>query len=227
MHRDRNDSGGMFEQLEDRRLCSATLLNGVVRVEGSNYREEVTVSSYVSNSELSMGVRFLRVKEVSYQPFFTVTRTSDFVAGQVSRLRVNSLGGNDVINLLQSPVGADVYAGGGHDQVMGSFTNDNIYGDLVFSAEFGGQLVGTPGNDILDGNAGNDIIYGGPADDRISGGYGFDAMFGESGNDSLYARDGVANEIVDGGTGFDYAQVDEELWGAPKDRLFSIDSIII
>ena len=232
MNRDRNPVGTTFESLEDRRLCSATLVGGTVRVQGTDAREIVTVSEFVSNSELSMGVRFLRVRETTDRPFLPdITRTTDFVRSSVTRLRINSFGGNDVINLLSSPVGADVFAGGGHDQIMGSFTNDNLNGDLAIvqgfdGEELGAQLFGTPGNDIIDGNAGNDILRGGPADDRLSGGFGVDVMLGEAGNDTIFARDGVLNEIVDGGAGFDTAQVDEDLFGIPRDRLFSIDSIL-
>jgi Ca2+-binding RTX toxin-like protein len=232
MNRDRDLIGSTFEPLEDRRLCSATLVNGVVHVEGTNDRELVSVSEFVSNSELSLGVRFLRVRETVDRLFLPdVTRTTDFVRSSVTRLRVNSFGGNDVINLLSSPVGADVFAGGGSDQIMGSAFNDNLNGDLAIvqgfdGEELGAQLFGTPGNDIIDGNAGNDVLRGGPADDRLSGGAGVDAMFGEAGNDVILARDGNLFETVDGGTGFDTAQVDQDLFGSPRDRLFSIDSIL-
>ena len=234
MNQDRNLIGTTFEALEDRRLCSATLAaGGVVRVEGTDARELVTVSEFVSNSEFSFGVRFLRVRETIDRTFLPdTTRTTDFVRSSVTRLRINSFGGNDVINLLSSPVGADVFAGGGSDQIMGSFANDNLNGDLAIvqgfdGEELGAQLFGTPGNDIIDGNAGNDVLRGGPGDDRLSGGSGIDAMFGEAGNDTIFARDGNLNETVDGGTGFDTAQVDEDIFGIPRDRLLSIDSILV
>jgi Ca2+-binding RTX toxin-like protein len=233
MNRDRNLTGTTFESLEDRRLCSATLVGGTVRVEGTNAREIVTVSEFVSNSEFSFGVRMLRVTERTDRPLLPdVTRTTDFLRSSVTRLRVNSFGGNDVINLLSSPVGADVFAGGGSDQIMGSFANDNLNGDLAIvqgfdGEELGAQLFGTPGNDIIDGNAGSDVLRGGPADDRLSGGSGVDVMLGEAGNDTIFARDGNLNETVDGGTGFDTAQVDEDIFGIPRDRLLSIDSLLV
>jgi len=228
----RNRIGSTFESLEDRRLCSATLVGSTVRVGGTDAAETVTVSEFVSNSELSLGVRFLRVKETIDRPFLpNITRTTDFVKSQVTRLRINSFGGNDVINLSSTSVGADVFAGGGHDLIYGSAGNDNLNGDLAIvqgfdGEELGPQLFGTPGNDIIYGNAGNDILRGGPADDRLDGGFGSDAMFGEAGNDRIFARDGVVGETVNGGTGFDNAQVDEDLFGIPRDNLFSIDGFM-
>jgi Ca2+-binding RTX toxin-like protein len=232
MNRDCNRIGSTFESLEDRRLCSATLVGGTVRVQGSDAAEHITVSEFVSNSELSLGVRFLRVRETIDRPFLPdITRTTDFVKSSVTRLRINSFGGNDVINLSATGVGADVFAGGGHDVIYGSAGNDNLNGDLAIvqgfdGEELGPQLFGTPGNDVIYGNAGNDILRGGPADDRLDGGFGFDAMFGETGNDRIISRDGVLGETVDGGSGFDNAQVDEDLFGIPRDNLFSIDGFM-
>jgi Ca2+-binding RTX toxin-like protein len=231
MIRDRNRTGTTFESLEDRRLCSATLVGGTVRVQGTDTAETVTVSEFVSNSELSLGVRFLRVSETIKRPFLPdITRTTDFVKSGVTRLRINSFGGNDVIT-LNTTVGADVFAGGGSDVINGGAGNDNLNGDLAIvqgfdGEELGPQLFGTPGNDIINGNSGNDILRGGPADDRLDGGFGFDAMFGEAGNDRIFARDGVLGETVDGGSGFDNAQVDEDLFGIPRDNLFSIDGFM-
>ena len=232
MNRDRNPIGSTFESLEDRRLCSATLVGSTVRVGGTDAPETVTVSEFVSNSELSLGVRFLRVKETIDRPFLPdITRTTDFVRSNVTRLRINSFGGNDVINLSATGVGADVFAGGGHDVIYGSAGNDNLNGDLAIvqgfdGEELGPQLFGTPGNDVIYGNSGNDLLRGGPADDRLEGGFGFDAMFGEAGHDRIFARDGVIGETVDGGTGFDNAQVDEDLFGIPRDILISIDGFM-
>src|SRR6185503_9868229 len=68
MNRNRNPVPTTFESLEDRRLCSATLVGSTVRVGGTDAAETVTVSEFVSNSELSLGVRFLRVKETINRP---------------------------------------------------------------------------------------------------------------------------------------------------------------
>ena len=231
MNRDRNrQTGTTFESLEDRRLCSATLVGGTVRVEGTDAPETVTVSEFISNSELSMGVRFLRVNERIDRPFPLpdITRTTDFIKSQVARLRVNSFGGNDVIT-LNTTVGADVFAGGGSDMINGGSGNDNLNGDLAIAQGFDGEelgavLWGTPGNDTIAGNAGNDVLRGGPFHDKLTGGAGSDAMYGEDGNDTLFARDGVGLEIVDGGLGFDTAHVDMMPFTL-ADRLFSIESL--
>lgn len=73
-----------------------------------------------------------------------------------------------------------------------------------------GNIVGTPGDDIIcgsdgpdsiSGGGGNDRILGLGGDDRIAGGPGNDAIFGGSGNDSISGGGGT--DVVDGGTGFD------------------------
>jgi hypothetical protein len=229
MNRDRNRIGSTFESLEDRRLCSATLVGSTVRVGGTDAAENVTVSEFVSNSELSLGVRFLRVTERIDRPFLPdIVRTTDFIKSQVTRVRVNSFGGNDVIT-LNTNVGADVFAGGGSDMINGGSGNDNLNGDLAIlqgfdGEEIGAYLFGTPGNDTISGNVGNDVLRGGPAHDKLTGGAGSDAMYGEDGNDMIFARDGVGLEIVDGGLGFDTAQVDSIPFSL-ADRLFSIESL--
>ena len=230
MNRDRNHIGTTFESLEERRLCSATLVGSTVRVGGTDAAETVTVSEFVSNSELSLGVRFLRVTETTKRPFLPdITRTTDFIKSAVTRVRINSFGGNDIIT-LNTTVGADVFAGGGSDQINGGSGNDNLNGDLAIvqgfdGEEIGAQLFGTPGNDTINGNAGNDVLRGGPANDRLTGGSGLDAMYGEDGNDTIIARDNVGSEVVDGGAGFDTAQVDLALPIGPRDNLFSIESL--
>jgi Ca2+-binding RTX toxin-like protein len=232
MNRDSNQIGSTFETLEDRRLCSATVSGGVLRVQGTEGRDEVTVSEFVGSVK-GTAVRFVRVTEktnVSFGFFdYDVTHTTDFIKSGVSRLRINSLGGSDLIN-LDTGLGADVFAGAGSDVINSSNGNDNLFADLTMvqnslGQDLGLQLVGAPGNDIVHGGAGSDFIKGGPGDDRLEGGSGSDVVMGEEGNDTIFARDGILNEVVDGGAGFDTAQVDEDLFGIPRDKLFSIDSI--
>jgi hypothetical protein len=76
-------------------------------------------------------------------------------------------------------------------------------------------LVGTRGNDVLCGRGGNDTIrglggndrlIGGAGRDRLVGGSGRDAFLGGRGADRLFSRDNK-REVVNGGRGFDRAQV--------------------
>lgn len=80
-------------------------------------------------------------------------------------------------------------------------------------------ICGSPGNDHIDAGAGNDVVYpnngndvvaGGPGDDivfgrrgadRISGDAGHDTLFGDQGNDELLG--GPGNDIISGGENSD------------------------
>lgn len=62
-----------------------------------------------------------------------------------------------------------------------------------------GQILGTPGNDVICGGAGaediaaqggNDVVFGGGGNDRISGSDGNDFLFGGAGNDQLSGGNG-------------------------------------
>lgn len=231
MNRESNRTAAAFESLEDRRMCSVTLVNGVVRIGGTNAAETVTVSEFISNSELSLGVRFLQIRETTHRPFLPdITRTTNVQHSTVTRLRVNSFGGNDVITLNTS-IGADVYAGAGSDRVTGGSGNDNIFGDLSILQGFDGEeigpgLLGTPGNDVLLGSVGNDLVNGNAGNDTIVGGAGADRMFGEAGNDFINAKDGRGFELVDGGGGFDTAHVDNIVTTTTiRDQVFGVESL--
>jgi TolB protein len=73
-----------------------------------------------------------------------------------------------------------------------------------------GDILGTPGNDIICGsdgidrifgNGGNDRIVGLGGDDQIVGNLGNDSIFGGAGNDRITGRGGV--DVLDGGIGTD------------------------
>jgi hypothetical protein len=76
-------------------------------------------------------------------------------------------------------------------------------------------LIGTRGNDVICGRGGNDTIrslggndrlVGGSGRDTLVGGSGRDAFLGGKGNDRLFSRDS-RREVVNGGAGFDRAEV--------------------
>ncbi len=101
----------------------------------------------------------------------------------------------NVANSIWGYGGGDyITAGPGNDTVRGGNDNDWIYGE--------------DGNDSLLGEGGNDSLDGGNNNDTLNGGAGKDSMYGQSGNDKIYAKDGVWSEIVSGGSGTDWAQVD-------------------
>lgn len=87
-------------------------------------------------------------------------------------------------------------AGDGNDTISGSSGNDLLIGGGGFD-----RIVGAGGNDTLRGGLLNDTLIGGP---------GRDMLFGEELDDFLFAEEG-RKDTVDGGDGFDNADVDNDL----------------
>ncbi len=97
---------------------------------------------------------------------------------------------------------------------IGSADNDQL-----FAGEFGSEVLGNGGDDILmvnigddtlnggsgrdilNGNAGLDILIGGAGADVVTGGIGDDELSGNGGNDQLNGDEG--NDLLDGGGGRD------------------------
>ncbi len=72
------------------------------------------------------------------------------------------------------------------------------------------DLVGTPGDDLLEGGPGFDTIQGGDGNDTIIGGDGRDTLNGDAGNDTISGdggndtiNGGDGNDVIDGGDGND------------------------
>lgn len=125
----------------------------------------------------------------------------DSISTDVEKVR-----GGSAADKISGSEGPNVLSGGGgNDSLSGNGGNDALFGE--------------GGDDRLDGFAGNDYLDGGSGNDRLSGGSGVDEFRGWAGNDRLFALDGNI-EIVDGGSGFDQAQIDS------NDNDTSIESFI-
>jgi len=198
----------MIENLEDRRLLSATLTSGLLTVTGTAKNDRIALTTKGTDLTVQVGK----------------TKTT-FKTADVKSLVVKALGGNDLIDLAKSPVGATVDAGDGNDVVLGTALADVVTAgkgnDYVFAGAGNDSLVGGDGNDVLLAAAGNDTVTGGAGNDLISGGAGNDSLHGDAGNDLLLgdAGDdqlfgdagndrifgGAGNDKVDGGDGTDIA----------------------
>ncbi|MBD2359688.1 ExeM/NucH family extracellular endonuclease [Anabaena minutissima FACHB-250] len=65
-----------------------------------------------------------------------------------------------------------------------------------------GDIIGTPGNDILTGTNKNDLIRGLGGNDTLLGGNGDDTLYGDNGNDTILSGNG--NDTLYSGDGDDY-----------------------
>jgi Ca2+-binding RTX toxin-like protein len=223
-----SNSPNLFEALENRQMCSVSQVGGTVFIHGTDAADQIRVSETVRLSGFTFQ-RFLKITETTGLN----TQTRFIRASTVSRLKVDALDGNDKITLSTSK-GASVFAGAGRDTVTGGAGNDNIFGDLNASPTTTPVATGVPGADLIfgggghdsiDGNDGNDVLHGGADDDTVVGGSGIDTMLGESGNDFIRAHDNNGGEIVDGGIGFDRAEVDD-LFTVINGQFVSIRDIV-
>ena len=212
----------MFEYLEERRLLSSTLADGVLTITGTANADRVLVASigervYVVESTVTPG-------ENGARPTITTTRNS-FARADVHSIVANLGDGNDamVVNDLYSyfrrgsdPIPATINGEGGNDVIVGGRGNDTLNGgdgnDVILGRAGNDTINGGAGNDSLDGDGGDDTIDGGDGRDRINGGRGTDVLRGGAGNDTINAVDFAGTDTVDGGdneaTGGDTAFVD-------------------
>jgi Ca2+-binding RTX toxin-like protein len=132
-----------------------------------------------------------------------------------------------------------IYGLGGGDTLMGSLTNDKLFGgedddyllseagnDMVFGGSGNDQLLGGDAKDLLYGGDGNDTVWGDddlePAEDSLFGGKGDDIMFLGEG-DAAYGGTGSDKFIVSCAYGgesipeiWDYVRSQDELVVAYK-----------
>ena len=160
----------------------ATLVNGVLKIVGTNGHDELQINK-VGNQYQLVGC------------FLTPT-VIRFTISQVQSIEIDMLGGNDHVNIVDSvTVPVTVRGGDGHDKINGGGGHDLIFGGA--------------GNDDLAGDEGNDTIYGGDGDDELEGDDGNDLLFGEAGQDELEGDNG--NDILSGGSGNDELEGDAGL----------------
>lgn len=120
-------------------------------------------------------------------------------------------GGNDV--LTGQSANDTISGGGGDDLLFGGSGNDTLNGDAGND-----QLAGGSGDDTLTGGAGNDQTIGGAGNDVLTGGDGDDQMIGGAGNDRMIWNAGDDNDLMEGGTEIDTAEVN----GGAAGETFSI-----
>jgi Ca2+-binding RTX toxin-like protein len=138
-----------------------------------------------------------------------------------SEIRLDLKDGNDevdtIVSSTQGEVPLFVVGGTGQDAIAGGKKDDRLFGNQNED-----ELVGRAGDDILEGDKGDDVLNGGPGndflegdegftagEDDLTGGLGFDTVQAGPGADVVHAIDGVANEPISCGLGFDTAAIDK------------------
>jgi Ca2+-binding RTX toxin-like protein len=180
-----------LENLEGRRVMSASLVGGNIVINQSNLNDTAVVTRVTD----SLNFSFIKVQEtisgISLAPerFF-----APLVTG---RIIYNGFGGDDVFD-NQTSLKCTAFGGAGNDVLRGGSSDD-----ILIGGDGNDELHGREGNDFLYGQAGNDILRGGQGDDHLYGGAGYDDLFGAVGNDYLDGgNDGIADKLA-GGLGAD------------------------
>ncbi|HEV8604299.1 MAG TPA: calcium-binding protein [Tepidisphaeraceae bacterium] len=191
----------ILEQLETRRLMSATLVDGVLKIVGTPGNDRISVC--VSPDD----PKHIRL-------YVEAHSLNDFVAFKVSavkRVEMYGLAGNDGLNVMNDedhlfPVAVFIKGGRGDDNLGGASHDDTLYGgdgnDIVGGAGGNDRVYGQAGDDTLVGNEGDDVIIGGDGNDHASDDSGNNTIKGGAGNDGVLGGDG--NDRIYGGAGDDY-----------------------
>src|SRR5689334_564798 len=127
------------EQLESRRLLSASLSNGVLTVLGTSGDDRLTISRTVDDVAVNLNGTEQRFK-----------------FNQVSLVLVDVGVGADEVILGKLPIKSQIKGGRGNDSLSGGANRDSLLGQGGDDYLFGGG-----GNDYLDGGGEGDDMLGG------------------------------------------------------------------
>jgi Ca2+-binding RTX toxin-like protein len=194
-----------LENLEDRRLLSATLANGLLTIAGTAGRDQVSVA-LKDPTHLQVVQRTVSTDAAGKRTTTTDRKTFDLAS--VKSITADLGAGNDSITLdgpfsraLSIP--AALNGGAGNDVLVGGNGDDTISGgdgkDVLVGNGGKDNLSGGAGDDLLEGGSGDDTLDGGAGKDKLDGGRGTDVLRGGAGNDFLFALDGAGKDTVDGG----------------------------
>ena len=208
-----------LENLEDRRLMSATLAGGVLTVTGTAGRDQIAVTQK-DTDRLQVARRTVTIDAAGKRTVSNDRKTFDLAA--VKSIVAELGAGNDAITVgvpffrsLNIPT--TLNGGAGNDILVGGNAADTINGgdgrDVLVGNGGKDALSGGAGDDLLEGGGGDDTLDGGAGRDKLDGGRGTDVLRGGAGNDFLFALDGAGKDTLDGGahdanTGGDSALVD-------------------
>jgi Ca2+-binding RTX toxin-like protein len=217
------------EALETRTLLSATLVNGVLYVEGTRRADVIDFSFKLNDpGHIVVGINH-------GIPF-------GFRASQVKRIVVNCGLGDDLVN--RNPNAAlpnevdkptTIIGGPGFDGISGNKGDNLIDGqdggasittfdgnDTIIGGDGDDSVVAGDGNNVITGGDGRDVLTGGRGNDSISGGAGVDSLEGGGGRDTLRGDANADHLSIAGGVGgiLEGGRGDDTLIGNSTSSLF-------
>ncbi|MBC8106790.1 MAG: hypothetical protein H7Z14_09395 [Anaerolineae bacterium] len=115
-----------------------------------------------------------------------------------------------------------IASGSGNDMIVGWKFADVILGgagdDSIRGDDGPDTINGDDGDDVIEGNGNNDRLSGGNGDDYLDAGDGRNLLYGNAGDDRFDASNGNTDDALDGGSGYDRADLDAAVDGGDIDR---------
>lgn len=163
----------IMDRLEPRQLLAASFADGVVRIDGTKFNDDIRVWEYQSGEKLA--VRFgSRGKIITFN------------LKVVDEIVVESGRGDDRIAVEFGGVPVSVYGGRGNDIITGPPGGHLLDGGLDDDAITGGS-----GDDTLIGGRGNDELNGSVGADLMLGGAGMDTVLTNSDEDQIFSAEQI------------------------------------
>jgi Ca2+-binding RTX toxin-like protein len=210
-----------LEPLEQRRLLSVTLSDGLLTITGTRRSDHYEV--YVGNRSSADGL----VVVVNNRKLL------HFDPAKIKKIKVDLGLGNDEVSFDDTPyfghlsvdVPVTVRGGAGNDTLSGSSRSDLLDGgdgdDGLYPQGGNNTVLGGAGNDRIDPGEDDNLLHGGSGDDFIIARAGNDTVYGDNGHDTLYGGNG--DDILMGGSGadtLDGGSGDDRIYGNRGDDSF-------
>jgi Ca2+-binding RTX toxin-like protein len=189
----------VIETLEDRRMLSASLVHGNLKISGTTAADTITVGIDPANKAkiiVNDGVKTTRFIK-------TAVKTIAILSGDgADNITVNT-GIKQQITIKSGEGDDTVHGGSGREVVFAAGGADQIFGGGGSDQIFGGE-----GDDQIEGGSGNDYLYGDGGNDTVNGGVGNDVLAGDSEDTLVFSGqppfDIIGNDSLDGGDGNDW-----------------------
>ncbi len=191
----------MYEQLENRLLLAASIVNRVLTIEGSSDNDAISLT--VDNSKPKSPAAVVTIQPEGFNQRFPIDGTFDAIL-------INGGDGNDKIIMGVEVIGgASINAGAGNDTVIGGSGDDTINGE-----DGNDSIRGNNGNDVIDGGAGADLMFGNRNNDTVT--------YASRTSRVNVSLDGLRNDGEAGEGDMVDITIDTIIGGAGPDRLVAV-----
>ena len=173
-----------IEQLEDRRMMTTLLNDGVLEITGTDSADHIEVNEVQRSMWGRVGGQWRRMQwdqiEVRVEDANDNLRELRYFSpSAVDKIMVDGLDGNDTI-INNTEIDSTLRGGRGQDRLIGGNANDSLYG-----GEDRDMLFGRGGNDGFYGGKDSDMLFLGTGAHRVLQAHGNDLVLGLSGNDAV------------------------------------------